>query len=144
MDSMIDFIPPINATFNSLSFICLLLAWFFIKRENAKLHKQFIIAALSFSSLFLAGYIYLHLHVGATKFPEIGWIKTFYLIILFIHTIFAAALLPLIFITMRRIIKGQKQKHKEIAKITMPIWLFVSSSGVFIYFMLYQWFPARS
>ena len=141
---MLDLIPPVNATFNSLSFICLLFAWFFIKKENAQLHKTFIIAAFIFSALFLTGYIYLHLNVGTTKFPEIGLIKTFYLIVLFVHTVLAAALLPLIFITVRRIIKGEKQKHKEIAKITMPIWLFVSSSGVFIYFMLYQWFPAGS
>jgi putative membrane protein len=135
-------LPAINASFNLLSTVCLILGFYFIKKtpRNEDIHKKFMFSALLFSSIFLAGYLTYHYHHGSTKFPDLGWIKTLYLIILIPHIILAAVMVPMIVMTFNYALRGNFQKHKKIARITFPIWLYVSVTGVIIYLMLYQLF----
>jgi uncharacterized membrane protein YozB (DUF420 family) len=99
-----------------------------------------MISALIFSAIFLTGYLIYHYHHGSTKFPDLGWIKTVYLLILFPHIILAIVMVPMILITFYHAFKGNFEKHKKIARITFPIWLYVSVTGVIIYLMIYQFF----
>jgi putative membrane protein len=133
-------LPAINAFFNLLSTICLLTGFAFIKKKNVEAHKKCMISALIFSAIFLTGYLIYHYHHGSTKFPDLGWIKTVYLLILFPHIILAIVMVPMILITFYHAFKGNFEKHKKIARITFPIWLYVSVTGVIIYLMIYQIF----
>lgn len=99
-----------------------------------------MLGALIVSTAFLTSYLYYHFHVPATKFPDLGWIKIAYLIMLFTHIVLAVAMLPMIVMTFFYALKNKTEKHKKIARKTFPIWLYVSVTGVVIYFMLYHWF----
>ena len=112
-----------------------------IKRKDEQTHKKWMLTALIFSAIFLLLYLVYHFQVGSVKFPELGWIKTVYLLILIPHIILAAVQLPLIIMTFYFAFTDKREKHKKIAKITFPIWLYVSVTGVIIYLMLYQLAP---
>jgi putative membrane protein len=99
-----------------------------------------MVLALIFSSIFLCGYLTYHYNYGSTKFPDLGWIKTLYLFILVPHIILAAAMVPMIIMTFFYAFTGRYEKHKRIAKITFPIWMYVSVTGVIIYVMVYHLF----
>ncbi len=99
-----------------------------------------MVLAFVFSAFFLGLYLYYHAHIGSKVFPDLGFIKTIYLIILIPHIILAAVMVPLIFTTFYFGLKGNVTKHKKYAKITLPIWLYVSVTGILIYLMLYKWF----
>jgi len=133
-------LPLFNAVFNTLSAICLVSGFISIKRKNKVLHKKFMIAALIFSSIFLAGYLTYHYFHGSSVFPDLGWIKTLYLIILVPHIILAAVMVPMILMTFFYAFTERWEKHKKLAKITFPIWMYVSVTGVIIYLMVHQWF----
>lgn len=96
--------------------------------------------ALIFSSIFLAGYLTFHYHHGSTKFPDLGWIKTIYLVILIPHIILAAVMVPMIVATFIFALKGDFERHRKMARFTFPIWMYVSVTGVIIYLMIYQLF----
>lgn len=135
-------LPGINALLNSFSTCCLILGYYFIKKspKDEKRHKICMLSALFFSSLFLAGYLTFHYHHGSTKFPDLGWIKTLYLVILVPHIILAAVMVPMIVATFFYALKGDFVKHRKIARFTLPVWLYVSVTGVMIYIMLYKLF----
>jgi putative membrane protein len=135
-------LPALNAMLNGLSTICLTLGYISIKKKNKneKAHKSFMISALIFSAFFLTGYLIYHYNHGSTKFPELGWIKTVYLLILIPHIILAAVMVPMIVATFYFAFTGKFEKHKKIARLTFPIWMYVSITGVIIFLMLYQWF----
>jgi putative membrane protein len=133
-------LPLINSVFNSLSAICLMAGFIAIKKGNKEVHKRFMISALIFSSVFLLGYLTYHYHHGSTIFPDLGWIKTLYLLILFPHIILAAVMVPMIIMTFYYAFSEKFEKHKKLAKITFPIWMYVSVTGVIIYLMVHQWF----
>lgn len=99
-----------------------------------------MVSALFFSSVFLTGYLIYHYHHGSTKFPELGWIKTLYLSILFPHIILAVVMVPMIVMTFNYAFRKNWEKHKKLARITFPIWMYVSVTGVIIYLMIHQWF----
>ncbi len=133
-------LPSLNAFLNSVA-ACLLLSGFIaIKKQNKILHRNLMISALAVSACFLTCYLIYHYHVPSKKFPDLGWIKTVYLLILVPHIILAALMVPMILKTFWHAYKGEWEKHKKIAKITFPIWMYVSVTGVIVYFMLYQWF----
>jgi uncharacterized membrane protein YozB (DUF420 family) len=142
MISLSDF-PALNACLNGLSAICLLSGFIAIKKNKKELHKKLMVSAFVVSSVFLACYLYYHFHHPTTKFPDLGWIKIVYLVILFTHIVLATAMLPMIFLTFKHAFSENWVKHKKWAKITFPIWFYVSVTGVIIYFMLYQWFAQR-
>jgi uncharacterized membrane protein YozB (DUF420 family) len=134
-------LPLIDACLNFLSFIFLVQGYRYIKQKNEIMHKKCMISALVTSGLFLAVYLFYHYHVGSVKFPELGWIKTVYLIILIPHIILAVVMLPFIFLTFYHAFKDHRELHKKWARITFPIWVYVSLSGVTVYLMLYHMAP---
>ena len=136
-------LPAINAFLNSCSTVSLLMGYYWIKNQDVKKHKVCMISAFSFSTLFLILYLIYHYHVGSKLFPDLGWIKTIYLIILFTHVVLAIVMLPMIFATFYYALKDIRALHKKWARWTFPIWLYVSFTGVIIYMMLYQWFAQR-
>jgi uncharacterized membrane protein YozB (DUF420 family) len=142
-------LPAVNATLNGLSAILLALGFFFIKRGRKTAHRNCMITAFCTSVIFLGcyltyhGYLALVLHRGPTRFLEPAWFRPVYLTILFTHTILAAAIVPLILLTLWRAKKEQFELHKKIARWTWPLWMYVSITGVVIYWLLYIKFPQK-
>jgi putative membrane protein len=130
--------PAINASLNGLSAVLLLAGWSFIKRGRRDIHRAFMIAALVSSTLFLISYLYYHAHVGSKHFPGQGWSRPVYFTILISHTILAATIVPMVLITLNRALRKRFDRHRAIARWTFPLWLYVSVTGVVIYFMLYR------
>ena len=135
---MIDLLPGINASFNAASAICLLAGALFIRSKKIKLHRSAMASALFFSSCFLAGYLVYHAEVGSKPFVGTGTIRAVYFSILIPHTILATVMLPMIFFTFKRALSGDLNGHRKLARWTLPIWLYVSITGVVIYWMLYR------
>jgi uncharacterized membrane protein YozB (DUF420 family) len=134
--------PVINATLNGTSAVLLLVGRNFIKRGRKAAHRAVMLTALVTSSLFLISYLYYHAHVGSVRFQGQGWSRPVYFSILVSHTILAAAIVPLVIITLSRALRERFDRHRAIARWTFPLWLYVSVTGVVIYFMLYHLFAA--
>ena len=132
--------PVINASLNGASAVLLVTAHNMIKRGRVVLHRALMLAAIVTSSLFLASYLYYHLHVGSVEFQGSGWSRPVYFSILISHTLLAATIVPLVIITLSRALREKFDRHRAIARWTYPLWLYVSVTGVLIYFMLYRWF----
>lgn len=130
-------LPALNAALNALSFGLLMLAWRFITQGKVTAHKQTMIAACVTSALFLTSYVIYHANVGSKPYPGTGVMRTIYFAILVPHVILAAAVVPMAFITLSRGLKMDRLRHKAIARITLPLWAFVSVTGVIVYLMLY-------
>lgn len=131
-------LPTLNATLNATSFVLLMAGWFLIKSGRRQAHKWCMIAALVMSAAFLTSYVIYHLQVGSVPFQKTGWIRTLYFLVLIPHIILAIAIVPMILITVSRALSNKFDRHKKIAKITLPLWLYVSVTGVIVYVMLYQ------
>ena len=140
---MIHWLPTINACLNGTSFVLLVLALVFIKRKNVAAHKACNLAAFASSIVFLVCYLTYHAQVGSVKFQGQGWVRPVYFTILVSHTILAATVPVLAIITLRRGFRMDVERHRKIAKVTLPIWMYVSLTGVVIYVMLYHLYPAR-
>jgi uncharacterized membrane protein YozB (DUF420 family) len=133
-------LPTLNASLNAVSALLLLSGFIAIKRGDKELHKKLMVSALVVSAAFLTSYLIYHFHVPSKKFPDLGWIKIVYLLILVPHIILAVVMVPMILKTFWHAFRGEWEKHKKIARITFPIWMYVSVTGVVVYFMLYHWF----
>lgn len=138
--TLADF-PLVNAGLNATSAVLLTCGWVFIKRENRSAHRNCMIAAFVTSTVFLACYLYYHFHAGRTVFRDPAWFRPIYLAILLTHTVLAVVIVPMILMTLSRAMKERFDAHKRIARWTLPLWLYVSVTGVVIYFLLYQIFP---
>ena len=134
--------PVIDALLNGTSAVLLVIGRGFIARGRMAAHRAVMIAALVSSSLFLASYLYYHYHVGSVRFQGQGVWRTVYFAILITHTILAAVIVPMVIITLSRGLRARFDKHRRIARWTFPLWLYVSVTGVVIYFMLYHLFAA--
>jgi uncharacterized membrane protein YozB (DUF420 family) len=134
--------PAIDASLNGTSAVLLLVGRGFIKRGRMAAHRAVMLAALLSSSIFLACYLYYHWHVGSVHFQGQGWSRPLYFSILISHTILAAAIVPLIIITLSRALRERFDRHRAIARWTYPLWIYVSVTGVIVYFMLYHLFAA--
>jgi putative membrane protein len=134
--------PVINATLNGTSAVLLLAGRWQIKRGRMAAHRFFMLTAVCTSTLFLASYLYYHWHVGSVRFQGQGWSRPVYFTILISHTILAITILPLVIITLSRALRERFDQHRAIARWTFPLWLYVSCTGVIVYFMLYHWFAA--
>jgi uncharacterized membrane protein YozB (DUF420 family) len=132
--------PKINATLNGCSTVLLVTGRILIARKRMAAHRAVMLTALGCSSLFLISYLYYHAHVGSVHFRGTGWPRPVYFSILISHTILAAAIVPMVIITLKRALGGHFERHRAIARWTFPLWLYVSITGVVIYFMLYQLF----
>jgi uncharacterized membrane protein YozB (DUF420 family) len=134
-------LPALNATLNGLSALLLIAGFLAIRRRETKVHRAFMLSALSCSILFLASYLYYHSQVGTTRFTAQGWVRPLYFTILGSHTILAVAIVPLVVATVIFAFTGKFERHRRIARITLPIWLYVSVTGIAVYLMLYQLYP---
>jgi uncharacterized membrane protein YozB (DUF420 family) len=132
--------PTINATLNGTSAVLLLVGRGLIARRRIAAHRAIMITALISSSLFLISYLYYHAHVGSVHFQGEGWSRPVYYTILFTHTVLAAAIVPMVIITLNRALRERFDRHRAIARWTFPLWLYVSVTGVVIYVMLYHLF----
>ena len=131
-------LPALNAGLNTAAACCLLGGYYWIRRRRVAIHKRFMVAALGFSSLFLTSYLIYHFQVGSVAFTGTGWVRPVYYAILLSHIVLAAAVLPLAAVTVYRAWNERFEAHKRLARWTLPIWLYVSVTGVIIYWMLYH------
>lgn len=141
--------PHLNATLNALSGVFLVLGFYFIRKKNISSHRLCMLTAVSLSAFFLLCYITHHalrtyyFGLGPTKFTGEGIVRPVYFTILTTHTFLATAITPFILVTLWRALKGKFELHKKLARWVFPIWLYVSVTGVIVYLMLYQLFPAK-
>jgi uncharacterized membrane protein YozB (DUF420 family) len=135
---MIPVLPTVNAVLNATAAVLLVCAYVLIRRKQVAAHRRTMIAAFVTSCLFLVCYLVYHYQVGSVRFPKQGMIRTVYLSILATHTVLAAAVPFLAIITLRRGLAAKYDKHRKIARWTLPVWLYVSVTGVVVYWMLYR------
>ena len=131
-------LPAVNATLNSASALLLAAGYFFIRRGKIAAHRRCMLAALTTSALFLTSYLIYHYNVGSVPFPGRGWIRGVYFSILITHTILAAVIVPLVLVTLTRALREDFVRHRRIARWTLPLWFYVSVTGVVVYVMLYR------
>jgi len=140
-------LPPVNATLNALSAILLSWGLYFIRRKNQAAHRNCMVAAFITSTIFLVCYLTYHtylaryLHRGPTVFRNPPWFRPIYLTVLLTHTVLAIAIVPMVLVTLSRALRQRFDAHKRIARWTWPLWMYVSVTGVLIYFLLYHIFP---
>ena len=132
--------PAINASLNGASAVLLVTAHGMIKRGRVYAHRTLMLTAVATSTLFLISYLYYHARVGSYHFRGHGWSRPLYFTILTSHTILAVTIVPLVIITLSRALRERFDRHRAIARWTYPLWLYVSVTGVVIYFMLYRIF----
>jgi uncharacterized membrane protein YozB (DUF420 family) len=141
-------LPPVNATLNALSTCFIAVGWAAIRRDRKRVHITCMITALVCSTIFLTCYLSYHFGLlsavgeGSVRFTAGGWVRPVYYVILITHLILAFTILPLVIITVIPALRGRFDRHRRIGRFTMPIWLYVSITGVIVYFMLYQWYPS--
>jgi len=135
------YFPALIASLNGASAVLLLTGRYMIAHGRMAAHRACMIAAVVSSGLFLACYVYFHAHVGDIRFLTPGIWHTIYLIILIPHVTLAIVIVPMVIITLSRGLRGRYDRHRAIARWTFPLWMYVSVTGVIVYFMLYQWFP---
>ena len=128
----------LNATLNGTSAILLACGYAAIKNRKMKVHKAFMIAAFGVSTVFLISYVIYHIRVGHVVFQGQGWIRPLYFALLISHTILAIVIVPMILVTLRRAWLEKFDKHRKIARWTLPLWFYVSVTGVIVYILLYQ------
>jgi putative membrane protein len=131
-------LPAINATLNGIAAVLLVIAYVLIRQRKIDAHRRTMIAAFATSSLFLVCYVIYHAQVGSVRFTRQGIVRPIYFGILITHVTLAAAVLPLAIVTLSRGLKARFDRHRAIARWTLPIWLYVSVTGVLVYVLLYQ------
>ena len=131
-------LPTLNAALNTAAAAFLLLGWILIRQGRREAHKKAMIGALTCSALFLTSYLVYHFQVGSVRFTGEGPIRTVYFTLLLSHTILAVVIVPLVLMTVVRAFRGRFEAHRKIARITLPLWGWVSLSGVAVYWMLYR------
>src|SRR5918911_2300492 len=137
-----DVLPHFNALLNATSFVLLVTGFTFIRRGNVAAHRACMLAALGASVLFLVSYLVYHAHQGTTRFAGQGPVRPVYFFILTTPTVLAATIVPLVVVTLRRALRADFVRHMRLARWTLPLWLYVSVTGVVVYLMLYQLYPA--
>jgi uncharacterized membrane protein YozB (DUF420 family) len=137
---VIEQLPTLNAALNTLSACLLVLGWAAIRKGRARRHRNLMVGALVCSVLFLVSYVTYHAIKLHTPFEGEGWIRPVYFVLLITHVALAAAIVPLVIVTVVRAGRGRFERHRRIARLTLPLWLYVNVTGVLIYFMLYHWF----
>lgn len=131
-------LPHLNALLNSVSALQLLAGYLFIRRRRMDAHRRCMLAALGSSALFLVSYLIYHFSVGSVRFQGQGWTRTVYFAVLVSHTVLATAIVPLVLVTVTRALRRRFDRHRAIARWTLPLWLYVSVTGVVVYWMLYR------
>lgn len=149
MKNFIFTLPHVNAFLNTTSGLCLIVGYAMIRAGRITAHRAAMLAAFIASSIFLVSYVLYHsllayyLGQGPTKFRGEGLVRPLYFIILITHTILAIVIVPFVIVTLRRGLKREDARHRRIARWTLPVWLYVSVTGVIVYLMLYRIYPSR-
>ncbi len=131
-------LPAVNATLNATSTVLLLIGYSLIRQGKREQHRKVMLSAFGVSVLFLICYVVYHAQVGSVKFQGQGWVRPVYFTILISHVILAATVPAFAVMTLRRALRGEFARHRKLARITYPIWLYVSITGVIVYLMLYH------
>ncbi len=131
-------LPAVNAALNGTSAVLLAAGWVMIRRRRVAAHVACMLTAFAVSTLFLASYVVYHYHAGSRPFAGPGWIRPLYLSLLLTHIVLAAAILPLALTTIYRGLRADLGRHRRLARWTLPLWLYVSVTGVLVYWMLYH------
>lgn len=134
-------LPAVNATLNGISAVLLVIGYVLIRQRRIEPHRWVMIGAFAVSTLFLIGYVIYHANVGSKPFTAQGPVRTVYFFILITHIVLAALVPPMALITLVRGLRARYDKHAKLARWTLPIWLYVSVTGVLVYVMLYQLYP---
>jgi uncharacterized membrane protein YozB (DUF420 family) len=140
---MIPYLPAVDASLNAASAIFLVLGFFFVREKAIRAHKRCMLSAFVTSTIFLVCYLTYHYFHGTTHFLGQGGVRDFYFVLLGSHTVLAALLVPLAVTTLYRAWRERFQQHKRIGRWTLPLWLYVSVTGVLVYWMLYHLYPSR-
>lgn len=141
MTDYLSYLPHVNAFLNSTSTVFLVIGFIMIRKGRIRAHLKFQLAAVITSTLFLISYLTYHYYHGDTRFLGQGLVRPFYFTILITHVILAMIIVPLVLFTLFRAWRSDFVKHKKIARWTLPIWLYVSVTGVIVYVMLYHLYP---
>ena len=131
-------LPALNAALNATSALLLLTGYVLIKRQQREAHEKVMLAALTSSALFLISYVVYHLQVGSVRFTLTGPIRVVYFFILITHVVLAIVIVPLVIATSLRAFRRRFEAHRRIARVTLPLWGYVSVTGVLVYWMLYH------
>jgi len=131
-------LPGVNAILNATSAVLLVIGYLCIRRQLVAAHRACMVTAFGVSTLFLICYLTYHYYYGSTRFSGRGWLRPVYFSILISHIALAATIIPLALVTLYRAIKGRFEQHRRVARWTLPIWLYVSVTGVIVYWMLYH------
>jgi uncharacterized membrane protein YozB (DUF420 family) len=142
MTEYISYLPHLNAILNATCALLLFSGYSFIRAGRVAAHRTCQMAAVVASVIFLASYLTYHYHHGATRFAGEGLVRPIYFTILISHTILAIVIVPLVGVTLYRALKADFVRHRKIARVTLPLWLYVSITGVIVYLMLYQIYPS--
>lgn len=134
-------LPAVNASLNALAATFLIIGFFFIRAKKIYWHRLSMISAFVCSCLFLSLYLYFHFHAGVIRFGGQGWIRPVYFTLLISHTILATIIVPLVLVTLVRALSKRFDRHRAIARWTLPIWVYVSVTGVIVYWLLYVAYP---
>lgn len=135
----LEYLPALNAILNFASASLLVTGFVFIRHKNVAAHHRCMLSAFFVSSVFLVSYVIDHLYTGSTPFPGQGLVRPVYFTLLISHTVLAIVIVPLVLITLSRALRARFDKHKKIARWTLPLWFYVSITGVVVYLMLYRW-----
>ena len=138
MPDWVLWLPAVNASLNATASVFLISGYLMIRRRRIDTHKRCMLAALATSALFLTSYLTYHYYAGSNPFPGTCWIRPVYFTILVSHVILAIVVVPMALWTVWRAWKGRFEQHVRLARWTLPIWLYVSVTGVIVYLMLYQ------
>ena len=131
-------LPAVNATLNGISAVLLTTGWILIRKRRIEQHRKVMLSAFATSTLFLICYVIYHAQVGSVRFTREGFVRPLYFSILITHVTLAATVVPLAVMTLRRGLRAQYPRHRAIARWTLPVWLYVSVTGVLVYVLLYQ------
>jgi len=131
-------LPTVNAVLNASAAVAMILGFVAIRRRRVTLHRACMLTAVGLSVLFLCSYLVYHAQVGSRPYGGSGWLRTVYFAILLTHTVLAAAIVPMVGTTLYRALRSQFARHARLARITFPVWLYVSVTGVVVYWMLYR------
>lgn len=140
---MIPYLPAVDATLNAASAVLLVCGYFFIRQRKIAAHRFCMLSALATSAVFLVCYLTYHYFHGVTRFAGQGAVRPFYFALLGSHTVLAATIVPLVLATLYRAWRQRFEPHKRLARWTLPLWLYVSVTGVAVYWMLYHLYPPR-
>ncbi len=133
-----DDLPTLNAVLNSVTTLLLIIGYRLIRARRIAAHRICMLAAVLTSTLFLTSYVIYHLKIGSVRFEGTGSIRFVYFAVLISHTVLATAIVPLVLVTLVRALRGRFERHAALARVTLPIWLYVSITGVIVYLMLYR------